>query len=62
MTKIANILVIDDDKVIQDSCSLILKKEGYKVQLASDGEEGLLAFRKESSLISNCPAWMECKF
>jgi two-component system response regulator HydG len=47
MTKTANILVIDYDKVIQDSCSLILKKEGFKVQVASDGERGLLVFRKE---------------
>ena len=45
--KTLNILIIDDDKVIQDSCSLILKKEGYKVQVAGDGEKGLLAFKKE---------------
>jgi DNA-binding NtrC family response regulator len=47
MTKAANILVIDDEEVIQDSCSLILKKEGFKVKAASDGEGGLLAFKKE---------------
>jgi DNA-binding NtrC family response regulator len=47
MTKTANILIVDDDKVMQDSCSLILKKEGYAVQVAGDGEEGLRAFREK---------------
>ncbi len=45
--KTVNILIIDDDKVIQDSCSLILKKEGYEVHVAGDGEKGLLAFKKK---------------
>jgi DNA-binding NtrC family response regulator len=47
MKKTAKVLVIDDDKVIQDSCSLILKKEGFDVRVANNGEEGLLVFKKE---------------
>ncbi len=47
MAKKTNILIVDDDKVIQDSCSMILKKEGYGVQVAGDGEKGLLAFKTE---------------
>jgi two-component system response regulator HydG len=43
--KTANILLIDDEKVIQDACSQILIKEGYKVNVASDGREGLLKFQ-----------------
>jgi two-component system response regulator HydG len=45
LMKTVNILIIDDEKVIQDSCSQILNKEGYKVKVASDGREGLLAFQ-----------------
>jgi DNA-binding NtrC family response regulator len=43
----ANILVIDDEEAIRDSCSQVLKKEGYKVKAAKDGREGLKFFRKE---------------
>jgi len=43
--KAVNILIIDDEKVIQDSCSQILSKEGYKVKVAGDGKEGLLTFQ-----------------
>ena len=47
MMKTANILIVDDEKVIQDSCSQILKKEGYKVKVASDGKEALRMFKEE---------------
>jgi DNA-binding NtrC family response regulator len=47
MVKAANILIVDDEKVILDSCSQILKKEGYKVRVASDGNEGLSSFKEE---------------
>jgi len=47
MVKAANILIVDDEKVILDSCSQILKKEGYKVRGASDGNEGLSSFKEE---------------
>lgn len=43
--KAISILIIDDEKVIQDSCSQILNKEGYKVKVAGDGRQGLHAFQ-----------------
>ncbi|KPJ69951.1 hypothetical protein AMJ44_01310 [candidate division WOR-1 bacterium DG_54_3] len=47
MTKTANVLIVDDEKIIQDSCSQILKKEGYRVKVATDGKEGLSTFKEE---------------
>jgi DNA-binding NtrC family response regulator len=47
MTKTANILIVDDEKVIQDSCRQILKKEAYKAKIAGDGEEALRMFKEE---------------
>lgn len=35
------ILVIDDDEGIRDLLSFAVKKEGYRVETAEDGEEGL---------------------
>lgn len=34
------VLIIDDDKVLQDLLALYLKVEGYEVLKASDGEAG----------------------
>jgi two-component system response regulator HydG len=48
MVKSANILVVDDEQVMRDSCRQILEKEGYKVRLTDDGAEGLSAFKEES--------------
>ena len=36
------VLVVDDDEVIRDLLRHLLKKEGYRVETAVDGEEGLL--------------------
>lgn len=36
-----NILVIDDEEAMRDSCSQVLIKEGYQVETAGDGETGL---------------------
>ncbi|MDH4217771.1 MAG: sigma-54 dependent transcriptional regulator [Candidatus Aminicenantes bacterium] len=47
MTKTTNVLIVDDEKVIRDSCSQILKKEGYKVKVASEGNGGLSSFKEE---------------
>ncbi|MBW1679155.1 MAG: sigma-54-dependent Fis family transcriptional regulator, partial [Deltaproteobacteria bacterium] len=41
------ILVVDDEKVMQDSCSRILLKEGYKVHTAYFGEEAIEKFDQE---------------
>jgi DNA-binding NtrC family response regulator len=48
MTENPNILIIDDDEAIRDSCSQALKKDGYKVKTAKDGIEGLRLFKEES--------------
>ena len=37
------VLVIDDDEGIRDLLSLLIKKEGYRVETAVDGEEGVRA-------------------
>jgi len=47
MIEKANILIIDDDESIRDSCSQVLKKEGYKAKAAQDGNEGLNIFKQE---------------
>lgn len=36
-----NILVIDDDEIIQNVLEKVLVKEGYKVEVAQNGKEGL---------------------
>ena len=47
MTEKANILIIDDEETIRDSCSQALRKDGYTVKTAQDGSEGLELFKKE---------------
>lgn len=47
MIKPANILIIDDDEAIRDSCKQVLTLAGYIVKGAKDGIEGLQLFRKE---------------
>ncbi len=37
----ANILIVEDDKALNDAYKLILNKEGHKVIVARDGEDGL---------------------
>ena len=44
----ANILIVDDEKTIRDSLQLILKEEGYGVQVASNGLEALAHTQEES--------------
>jgi DNA-binding response OmpR family regulator len=36
-----DILVVDDEPYIQRSLAFVLRKEGFQVEVASDGEEGL---------------------
>ena len=36
-----DILIVDDEPYIQRSMSFILRKEGFEVEVASNGEEGL---------------------
>lgn len=41
----ASILIIDDEKAIRKTLSEILSYEGYKIDEAADGEEGITKFR-----------------
>jgi two-component system response regulator PilR (NtrC family) len=43
-----NILVVDDEEIIRDSLSFVLKKEGYKVQGVSNGKAALDLMRELS--------------
>lgn len=40
------ILVVDDEFHIRDSIRLLLEKEGYRVEMAADGREGLELIKK----------------
>ncbi|MFC1652977.1 sigma-54-dependent transcriptional regulator [Planctomycetota bacterium] len=44
----ANILVIDDEEVIRDSCQQALTREGYGVKVAEDGAQGLALIQNHS--------------
>jgi len=41
MKKRSNILIIDDEEVVLDSCTLILKNGAYKIATATNGRSGL---------------------
>lgn len=41
------ILVVEDDKSLRDFLTIVLKKEGYSVTEASEGEEALRSLKKE---------------
>ncbi len=43
----ANILIVEDDKVLNDAYSLILKDAGHKITSVFDGEEALEAVSKK---------------
>jgi DNA-binding NtrC family response regulator len=47
MNEPANILIIDDEESVRDSCTHALYKKGYRVKAAKDGNEGLKAFKEE---------------
>jgi DNA-binding NtrC family response regulator len=44
----ANILVIDDDKVMRDACHQILTRQGYRVEMAASARQGLALLEKAS--------------
>src|ERR1700709_1074885 len=44
----SNILIIDDEKAIRKTLSEILSFEGYKIDEAADGEEGLKKFQEKT--------------
>lgn len=44
----ADLLIIDDEKAIRKTLSEILSFEGYKIEEAADGEEGLKKFKEKN--------------
>ncbi len=50
----ANILIIDDEKAIRKTLSEILSYEGYKMDEAGDGEEGLKLFSSRTYDVVLC--------
>lgn len=44
----ADILIIDDEKAIRKTLTEILSFEGYKIEEAADGEEGLKKFKEKN--------------
>ncbi len=46
------ILVIDDEFHIRDSIRLLLEKEGYRVELAGGGREGLAHLQKDDFTVA----------
>src|SRR3982750_2139471 len=49
-----NILIIDDEKSIRKTLSEILSFEGYKIEEAGDGEEGLKKFTEKTYDVVLC--------
>ena len=47
MLETAKILVVDDEKMIREGCSRILRKAGHQAAVASSGPEGLKRLREE---------------
>ncbi len=52
------VLIIDDEKSILDTLSLMLEDEGFAVLKAMDGKEGLAIFEKEKPDIVLLDVWM----
>ena len=50
----ATILIIDDEKAIRKTLTEILSYEGYKIEEAGDGEEGLRRFREKTFDVVLC--------
>jgi two-component system, NtrC family, nitrogen regulation response regulator NtrX len=50
----SNILIIDDEKAIRKTLSEILSYEGYKIDEAGDGEEGLKKFTEKAYDVVLC--------
>src|SRR5215212_3514446 len=50
----SNILIIDDEKAIRKTLGEILSYEGYKIDEASDGEEGLKKFKEKNYDVVLC--------
>ena len=54
LKRMATILIIDDERAIRKTLTEILSYEGYKIDEASDGEEGLKRFAEKAYDIVLC--------
>jgi len=52
--KMATLLIIDDEKSIRKTLTEILSFEGYKIEEAADGEEGLKKFKEKTFDVVLC--------
>jgi two-component system nitrogen regulation response regulator NtrX len=50
----SNVLIIDDERAIRKTLSEILSYEGYKIDEAGDGEEGLKKFKEKTYDVVLC--------
>jgi CheY-like chemotaxis protein len=57
-TRMACILVIDDDRLLRGTVELILKSEGHRVASARDGHEGFQRFRSGRFDLVACDIFM----
>src|SRR5260370_23135043 len=48
MPRKGSVLVVDDEEIMRDVLETLLSAEGYRVELAKTGEEGLDAYTKRS--------------
>lgn len=48
MAKKGNVLIVDDEEVMRDVLESLLAQDGYRVDLAKTGEEGLMRFGERS--------------
>jgi len=54
VTKLNNILIIDDDNAIRDTLNIFLSESGFKISTAKSGEEGLELIKKEHPELIIC--------
>ena len=57
-SRMARILVIDDDRLLRGTVELILKSEGHEVASARDGLEGIERFRSGQFDLVACDIFM----
>ena len=48
MSKLASILVVDDEPIMQEILGDFLREEGYSIDIAGSGEEGVELAQKSS--------------
>src|ERR1043165_2395484 len=48
MARKGSVLVVDDEEIMRDVLETLLSSEGYRVDLAKTGEEGLDAYTKRA--------------